>query len=162
MMISDAFAPINVGNRRIVLTNITREDLESAVIVFCVEVLLSLPRVVCKRRDRHGAHHGNCQQRGHEFFDCFLHHDLRKSPFNLNIPKVSIRVLPCGADGLFLPPQWMVQLFSSVPSFHVCASGKARTPVQPVRSHRPLLYTEWYRPRRSRGVRSRRSRRRCW
>ena len=38
-------APINVGKRRIVLTNNTLEDLESAVIVFCVEVLLSLPRV---------------------------------------------------------------------------------------------------------------------
>ena len=77
---SDAAAPPNVGNR-IVITNITREDLESVVTVASVEVLLSLPRVVCKRRDRHGAHHGNCQQCGQQLFDCFLHHDLRKSPF---------------------------------------------------------------------------------
>ena len=81
LMIRDAFAPTNVGNRRIVITNITREDLESAVIVFCVEVLLSLPRVVCKRRDRHGAKHGNCQQCSQQLFDYFLHHDLQKSPF---------------------------------------------------------------------------------
>ena len=51
--LSDAAAPPNVGKRLIVLTNNTLEDLESAVIVFCVEVLLSLPRVVCKRGDRH-------------------------------------------------------------------------------------------------------------
>ena len=75
--ISDVAAPLNVGNR-IVITNITREDLESAVTGECVEVLLS---VVCKRRDRHGAHHGNCQQCGQQRFDYFLHHDLRKSPF---------------------------------------------------------------------------------
>ena len=82
--ISDAFAPLCVGNLKvinIITLNITREDLESGVLVFCVEVLLSLPRVVCKRRDRHGAHHGNCQQCGQQLFDCFLHHDLRKSPF---------------------------------------------------------------------------------
>ena len=29
--------------------------------------------VVCKRRDRHGAHHGNCQQCGQQLFDCFYH-----------------------------------------------------------------------------------------
>ena len=74
----DVFAPINVGNRSIVITNNTIEDLESGVTVVCVEVLLS---VVCKRRDRHGAHHGNCQQCGQQLFDYFLHHDLRKSPF---------------------------------------------------------------------------------
>ena len=73
----DVFAPLNVGNR-IVITNITLEDLESVVTVVFVDVLLS---VVCKRRDRHGAHHGNCQQCGQQLFDCFLHHDLRKSPF---------------------------------------------------------------------------------
>ena len=32
----------------------------------------------CKRRDRHGANHSNCQQRSHEFLHCFLH---GKSPF---------------------------------------------------------------------------------
>ena len=74
----DVLAPLNVGNLRIVITNITLEDLEGVVLVFCVEVLLS---VVCKRRDRHGAHHGNCQQCGQQLFDYFLHHDLRKSPF---------------------------------------------------------------------------------
>ena len=78
---SDVAAPRNVGKLRIVLTNNTREDLESDVTVVFVEVLLSLPRVVCKRRDRHGAHHGNCQQCGQQLFDYFLHHDLRKSPF---------------------------------------------------------------------------------
>ena len=77
---SDAAAPPNVGNR-IVITNNTIEDLESVVTVVCAEVLLSLPIVVCKRRDRHGAHHGNCQQCGQQLFDYFLHHDLRKSPF---------------------------------------------------------------------------------
>ena len=47
-------APRNAGKRRIVLTtNNTLEDLESDVIVVFVEVLLSLPRFVCKRRDRH-------------------------------------------------------------------------------------------------------------
>ena len=66
----DVFAPINVGKRLIVLTNNTLEDLESDVTVVFVEVLLS---VVCKRRDRHGAHHGNCQQCGQQLFDCFLH-----------------------------------------------------------------------------------------
>ena len=81
IMINDVFAPINAGKRRIVLTNNTLEDLESDVTVVFVEVLLSLPRFVCKRRDRHGAHHGNCQQCGQQLFDCFLHHDLRKSPF---------------------------------------------------------------------------------
>ena len=80
--ISDVAAPRNVGKRRIVLTNNTLEDLESGVTVVVVEVLLlSIPRVVCKRRDRHGAHHGNCQQCGQQLFDYFLHHDLRKSPF---------------------------------------------------------------------------------
>ena len=80
--ISDVAAPRNVGKRRIVLTtNNTLEDLESDVIVVVVEVLLSLPRFECKRGDRHGAHHGNCQQCGQQLFDCFLHHDLRKSPF---------------------------------------------------------------------------------
>ena len=77
----DVFAPRNVGNLKaisIITRNITIEDLEGVVLVFCVEVLLS---VVCKRRDRHGAHHGNCQQCGQQLFDCFLHHDLRKSPF---------------------------------------------------------------------------------
>ena len=79
---SDVAAPRNVGKRRIVLTtNNTLEDLESDVIVVFVEVLLSLPRFECKRRDRHGAHHGNCQQCGQQLFDYFLHHDLRKSPF---------------------------------------------------------------------------------
>ena len=73
----DVLAPLNVGNR-IVITNNTIEDLESVVTVVFVDVLLS---VVCKRRDRHGAHHGNCQQCGQQLFDCFLHHDLRKSPF---------------------------------------------------------------------------------
>ena len=81
IMINDVFAPINAGKRRIVLTNNTLEDLESDVTVVFVEVLLSLPRFVCKRRDRHGAHHGNCQQCGQQLFDYFLHHDLRKSPF---------------------------------------------------------------------------------
>ena len=79
--ISDVAAPRNAGKRRIVLTNNTLEDLESDVIVVFVEVLLSLPRFECKRRDRHGAHHGNCQQCGQQLFDYFLHHDLRKSPF---------------------------------------------------------------------------------
>ena len=32
----------------------------------------------CKRRDRHGANHSNCQQRSHEFLHCFFH---GKSPF---------------------------------------------------------------------------------
>ena len=77
LIIRDVFAPLNVGNR-IVITNITLEDLESVVTVVFVDVLLS---VVCKRRDRHGAHHGNCQQCGQQRFDYFLHHDLRKLPF---------------------------------------------------------------------------------
>ena len=78
---SDAAAPPNVGNLKaisIITRNITLEDLESVVTVVFVDVLLS---VVCKRRDRHGAHHGNCQQCGQQLFDYFLHHDLRKSPF---------------------------------------------------------------------------------
>ena len=78
LIMRDVSAPLNVGKRHIVLTNNTLEDLESAVTVGSVEVLLS---VVCKRRDRHGAHHGNCQQCGQQLFDYFLHHDLRKSPF---------------------------------------------------------------------------------
>ena len=71
----DVFAPINVEKRLIVLTNNTLEDLESDVTVEFVEVLLS---VVCKHRDRHGAHHGNCQQSSHEFLHCFFH---GKAPF---------------------------------------------------------------------------------
>ena len=32
----------------------------------------------CKRRNRHGANHSNCQQCSHEFLHCFFH---GKSPF---------------------------------------------------------------------------------
>ena len=79
-IISDVAAPRNVGNLKvfnIITLNITLEDLESAERVPCGDVPLS----ACKRRDRHGAQHGNCQQCGQQLFDCFLHHDLRKSPF---------------------------------------------------------------------------------
>ena len=37
----------------------------------------------CKRRDRHGANHSNCQQRSHEFLHCFFH---GKSPFLFSAP----------------------------------------------------------------------------
>ena len=73
---SDVAAPRCIGN--LIALNITLEDLESFERVVFIDVLLN---VVCKRRDRHGAHHGNCQQCGQQLFDCFLHHDLRKSPF---------------------------------------------------------------------------------
>ena len=76
----DVAAPLNVGNLKvfnIITLNFTLEDLESAERVPCGDVPLS----ACKRRDRHGAQHGNCQQCGQQLFDCFLHHDLRKSPF---------------------------------------------------------------------------------
>ena len=74
--LSDVAAPLNVGNLRGII-NITLEDLESFERVVGSDLL----SVVCKRRDRHGADHGNCQQCGQQLFDCFLHHDLRKSPF---------------------------------------------------------------------------------
>ena len=63
----DAAAPFNVGNLRGII-NITLEDLESFERVVFTDALS-----VCKRRDRHGAHHGNCQQRGHEFLNGLFH-----------------------------------------------------------------------------------------
>ena len=79
-MLSDVFAPLNVGNLKvinIITRNITLEDLESFERVVVSDIL----SVVCKRGYCHGAHHGNCQQCGQQLFDYFLHHDLRKSPF---------------------------------------------------------------------------------
>ena len=78
--ISDVFAPINLGNLKvinIITRNITLEDLESFERVVGCDLL----SVVCKRGYCHGTQHGNCQQCGQQLFDYFLHHDLRKSPF---------------------------------------------------------------------------------
>ena len=127
--IRDVAAPLNVGNL-IVLTNNTLEDLESAVTVEFVEVLLS---VVCKHRDRHGAHHGNCQQSSHEFLHYFFH---GKSPFLFFAPCHPPAFL-CGGCFLFglsrklcawragyqpRPAGREVQ-FSHLPSLRVCACG---------------------------------------
>ena len=67
-IISDALAPLNVGN--LIALNITLEDLETAERVVVLDVLLS---VVCKRGYCHGTHHGNCQQRSHEFLNGLFH-----------------------------------------------------------------------------------------
>ena len=90
---------------------------------------------ICKRRDRHGANHSNCQQRSHEFLHCFFH---GKSPFLFSAPCRPLhfaqggrgvvlfglsRKLCAGRAGFKLRSSGSEVQFSHLPSLRVCACG---------------------------------------
>ena len=104
--LGDTSTPNNVGQN--FALEITGEDLVSFIsangIVNGNSVSsASGSTTICKRRDCHSAQHGNCQQRGHEFFDCFLHGE--KVSFQFKYPKGFYSGLALRRRSLFLPPQ---------------------------------------------------------
>ena len=142
---SAVFAPLDVGEHGrlewIIITGKDLVDLVGVTVFRCGDRVLDnsssagRAAAICKRRDRHGANHSNCQQRSHEFLHCFFH---GKSPFLFSAPCRPLhfaqggggvvlfglsRKLCAGRAGVKPRASGREVQFSHLPSLRVCACG---------------------------------------
>ena len=142
---SAVFAPLDVGEHGrlgcIIITGKDLVDLVGVTVFRCGDRVpgnsssAGRAAAICKRRDRHGANHSNCQQRSHEFLHCFFH---GKSPFLFSAPCRPLhfaqggrgvvlfglsRKLCAGRAGFKLRASGREVQFSHLPSLRVCACG---------------------------------------
>ena len=143
---SAVFAPLDVGEHGrlecIIITGKDLVDLVGVTVFRCGDRVqgnsssAGRAAAICKRRDRHGANHSNCQQRSHEFLHCFLHGEKLLSFLCPLLPPAFrtggdrgvvlfglLRKLCAGRAGFKLRASGREVQFSHLPSLRVCACG---------------------------------------